>query len=86
MIASRVAVDYQTDFFKAINLSIKGVGELKVDSDLDGLTDDQELVLFSDPANPRSLVDGVLDGICVRLGGVDACQAKRARKSVVQGN
>ena len=82
MIASRVAVDYQTDFFKAINLSIKGVaGELKVDSDLDGLTDDQELVLFSDPANPRSLVDGVLDGICVRLGGVDACQAKRAEIS-----
>lgn len=44
------------------------IAEIKIDSDGDGLTDEEEVRLGTDPFNPDSDGDGFLDGIEVRHG------------------
>lgn len=79
-VASQAAVDYQADFVMAINLTtLRRGGELRADSDMDGVSDQEESSKGFDPKNARSRVLGVLDGICDRLGGVSACQQKRSQ-------
>ena len=43
---------------------------LKVDSDGDGLTDEEELALGTDPGNPDTDGDGISDGVEVRLSAL----------------
>lgn len=80
IIVTQFATDYKPDVLSAMNLtSLRRGGRLLADSDMDGVPDEDEVKLGLDPTNPRSSgVDGVLDGICVRLGGIDACKTKRA--------
>ena len=78
LVASELSVDFTPDSFFAVNLTtLNQGGILKPDSDMDGIPDDEEEALGFDPANPRSAVDGVLDGICKRLGGKAKCQQLR---------
>lgn len=78
-IISQAAIDYQPDFAAAVNLSVlRRNGILQADSDMDGLTDKEEGNLGYDPLKARSAgVDGVLDGICKKLGGKVQCQERR---------
>lgn len=48
-------------------------GLLKADSDMDGIGDVQETSFSFQPLNPRS--NGLLDSVCLRLGGPGICQA-----------
>ena len=43
---------------------------LKIDSDGDGLTDEEELLLGTDPGNPDTDGDGISDGVEVRLAAL----------------
>jgi hypothetical protein len=77
-VVSQHAHEYKPDIYSMINLNVSRIkGELTVDSDSDGLSDDLEISLGYDPGNPRSKVPGVLDGICERLGGQEECTKKR---------
>ncbi|MCB0385805.1 MAG: hypothetical protein KDD43_10470, partial [Bdellovibrionales bacterium] len=78
-VASQAAVDYQADFVMAINLStLRRNNKLVADSDMDGLSDEEETAKGFDPKVARSsAANGVLDGICARLGGPDLCRHKR---------
>ena len=79
LVIGQLSIDLRPDSLAAINMtSTRKNGMLQADSDMDGLTDLEETQLGYDPANPRSAVPGVLDGICERLGGLSACQAKRS--------
>ena len=82
-VASQAAVDYQADFVMAINLTtVRKNGRLMADSDMDGLSDEEEIAKGYDPKNARSsAASGVLDGICDRLGGVQKCQQRLAQVS-----
>lgn len=75
------SIIYKTNSIVAINKNRIQVGPLfKMDTDADGITDDlEENTYFSDPTNPRSMVPGVLDGICKIIGGRDACLAEKAK-------
>lgn len=82
LVVNQSAIDYQPDIYMTINLTMHlGPSGMLVDSDHDGLDDVRELSLSYlgyDPQNPRSSgVDGILDGICERLGGIDSCQQMR---------
>lgn len=81
LIVARNATEFRPDLYATINMTAyRKNGEIVADSDMDGLTDDEEVKLGYDPQNPRSSnVSGILDGICERLGGPTACQAKRSR-------
>ncbi|NUN05295.1 MAG: hypothetical protein HUU57_06000 [Bdellovibrio sp.] len=80
LVISKLSVSYRPDVFSAITLTtLRRQDQLLVDSDMDGVPDSEEVKLGWDPQSPRSLnVSGVLDGICDRLGGVPACEAKRS--------
>lgn len=72
------ALEFRPEVLTLVNLSVKRVnGVLEADSDMDGLSDNEEIELGSNPANARSQVPGVLDGICIRVGGFNACQTMR---------
>lgn len=74
LLASRSGIEFRPDFTKAVNLTTRRTeGSWQPDSDMDGLIDQDD----PDPLNPRSLVPGVLDGICQRLGGAGPCLNKR---------
>lgn len=84
LILTQSTIDYQPESFALINLTtINRNGKLYADSDMDGLTDEEEIEMQSDPQNPRSLVPGVLDGICKSLGGKDECLKKRLQTQCV---
>ena len=78
-VASQAAVDYQADFVMAINLTtVRRGNKLVADSDMDGLSDEEEVAKGFDPQIARSSQAlGVLDGICERIGGKDICRHKR---------
>jgi len=80
LFVSQSALEYKPESFIAVDLTAsRKDGVIVADSDMDGVDDKTEEAEGTDPQNPRSTgVSGVLDGICQRLGGVTACQQKRA--------
>lgn len=84
LLGVRGSVEFRPEVMSLVNLSVKRVGgKLKVDSDLDGLTDEEEMDLGSDPQDAHSLLkpnySDVLDGICNRVGGKDSCMTMRSQ-------
>jgi hypothetical protein len=77
------SIIYKTNSIVGINTNRIQIGPvLKLDTDADGITDDlEESVYFSDPTNARSMVPGVLDGICKILGGREACLTEKEKIS-----
>lgn len=77
---SELALEYKPDLYALLNLNVRRHHDrFLIDSDLDGLTDEEEQSLGLDPSNPRTMVSGVLDGVCQRLGGPSQCLAARNR-------
>ncbi len=72
---------YKTNSIVAVNLNRIQIGtRMMLDSDADGITDEDEKNIFhSDPLNPRSMVPGVLDGICKILGGREKCIEEKSK-------
>lgn len=71
--------EWEKDTLMAVNLNARfRQGRLQLDSDGDGLTDEEEVHKGFDPFNPRTFAD-TLDSLCDRLGGASACQAVRAK-------
>lgn len=80
LILTQSTIDYQPENLTLINLNtINKNGRILADSDMDGVSDEEEITLGSDPQDARSLVPGVLDGICKSLGGKDQCLSKRLK-------
>ena len=74
LISSRFGVETNSDSLMSVVLSLNHKnGVYKSDSDMDGLLDEDEVVLSYNPTNPRSQVDGVLDGLCEKIGGIASC-------------
>lgn len=75
------SIIYKTNSIVGINKNRIQVGPLfKKDTDADGITDDlEDSMYFSDPNEARSMVPGVLDGVCKILGGRDACLQEKAK-------
>jgi len=79
LLANQLSVDLRPDSMAVMNMTTaRKFGKLVADSDMDGLTDEEEIDLGYDPSHPRSRVNGVLDGVCEQLGGLTECQARRA--------
>ncbi|RKI74055.1 cell envelope biogenesis protein OmpA, partial [Corallococcus sp. AB049A] len=57
-----------------------------VDTDKDGLTDDEELALGTDPNNPDTDGDGIPDGIEVKVGGTDPLDDDSDDDGILDGN
>jgi hypothetical protein len=80
LLGIRGSIEYRPDVMTLVNLSAKRVnGKLESDSDIDGLSDEEEALLGYDPVNRRSQVVDVLDGICQRVGGTEACAQMRGQ-------
>lgn len=78
LVVTQFSTEFRPDSYVMVPLTtVRKNGVLQPDSDMDGLTDDEEFKLGSDPKNPRSIVPGVLDGICQKLGGSIPCAEKR---------
>ena len=74
---------YKVKRFGAINLSAKAVGDrLLPDSDMDGIVDEEELMLGYDPQKARSkyiVLDGICkNGICNGLEQINDCNGMNA--------
>jgi hypothetical protein len=77
LVGTQTGISYRPDVYAAINLTARyREGRLVIDSDMDGLGDDDEDRLGYDPRNPRSRVPGVLDGVCESAGGITACRQR----------
>ncbi|RKH40011.1 hypothetical protein D7Y23_35435 [Corallococcus sp. AB050B] len=57
-----------------------------VDTDKDGLTDDEEIALGTDPNNPDTDGDGIPDGIEVKVGGTDPLDDDSDDDGILDGN
>ncbi|WAS85148.1 MULTISPECIES: adventurous gliding motility protein AgmC [unclassified Corallococcus] len=57
-----------------------------VDSDNDGLTDDEEVLAGTDPNNADSDGDGIPDGIEVKVGGTDPLDSDSDDDGILDGN
>lgn len=78
LVVTESHLEYRPEDYSAVVLTnLRKGGKIFADSDMDGVTDEEESQLGWNPQNSRSQVSGVLDGICKRLGGTTACQAKR---------
>ena len=74
LISSQFGLEINSDSLMSVVLSLSQKdGLYKSDSDMDGLLDADEVTLSYDPANPRSQVRGVLDGLCEKIGGIASC-------------
>jgi len=72
------SLEFRPEVMTLVNLTMKRVGgKLEADSDIDGLSDEEEIALGSNPTNARSQVPGVLDGVCMKVGGFAQCLTKR---------
>lgn len=74
---------YKVKRFGAINLTAKAVGDrLLPDSDMDGIVDEEELMLGYDPQKARSkyiVLDGICkNGICSGLEQINDCKGVNA--------
>ncbi|WP_404370258.1 adventurous gliding motility protein AgmC [Corallococcus coralloides] len=58
----------------------------KVDSDNDGLPDDEEILAGTDPNNPDTDGDGIPDGIEVKVGGTDPLDSDSDDDGILDGN
>jgi len=66
-LSQRIPVNYELKKIYAVNLtSIMKKNSIFADSDMDGVTDTEELQFGWDPLNPRST--GFLDSLCLKLG------------------
>ena len=79
---SLLAVDksivYRTSKIYAVNTNYIKIGkDFKLDSDSDGIIDDLEDSYGTDKFNPRSAVNGVLDGVCKIIGSKTDCQNRK---------
>ncbi len=82
---SKVRVNYTLQSLYAININaVFKNNHLKVDTDGDGIPDDIEELYGWDPQNPRST--GMLDSLCVYLGGVKADCLKEREKYSCEGD
>ncbi len=78
LLAVDKSIVYRTNKIFAVNpLTVKVGSKKKADSDADGITDEDEVLFGSSPRNPRSLADGVLDGICKMIGNASLCEQAR---------
>ncbi|WP_306466064.1 adventurous gliding motility protein AgmC [Corallococcus exiguus] len=57
-----------------------------VDSDNDGLTDAEEILVGTDPNNPDTDGDGIPDGIEVKVGGTDPLDSDSDDDGILDGN
>ncbi|NPC68618.1 OmpA family protein [Corallococcus exiguus] len=57
-----------------------------VDSDNDGLTDEEEILAGTDPNNPDTDGDGIPDGIEVKVGGTDPLDSDSDDDGILDGN
>ncbi|MGE6763151.1 adventurous gliding motility protein AgmC [Corallococcus interemptor] len=57
-----------------------------VDTDGDGLTDDEEIARGTDPTNPDTDGDGIPDGIEVKVGGTDPLDDDSDDDGILDGN
>ncbi|WP_434299375.1 adventurous gliding motility protein AgmC [Corallococcus exiguus] len=57
-----------------------------VDSDNDGLTDEEEILVGTDPNNPDTDGDGIPDGIEVKVGGTDPLDSDSDDDGILDGN
>ncbi|MFZ3231875.1 MAG: hypothetical protein WA160_16835 [Pseudobdellovibrio sp.] len=68
---SKSSLELKPDNFGVVALTLfRKNGKIKVDSDMDGLPDDED----SNSTNPRSMGVPILDGICLSLGGAAECK------------
>ncbi|NNC02241.1 OmpA family protein [Corallococcus exiguus] len=57
-----------------------------VDTDGDGLTDEEEILAGTDPNNPDTDGDGIPDGIEVKVGGTDPLDSDSDDDGILDGN
>lgn len=80
LLAVDKSIVYRSNKIFAVNTNAIKIGkELKKDTDEDGLPDDEEASYSALPNNPRSMVPGVLDGICKMIGGKQLCAQARSQ-------
>ncbi len=85
-ISSRLGVETYIDSLGIVVLSLRQEGgQYWSDSDMDGILDKDEVDLGYDPQHPRSGVPGVLDGVCEKIGGIEACR-QVAQKVICDAN
>lgn len=78
MVLTQFSTEFRPDSYVITPLTVlRKNGNLAADSDMDGVSDEDEIQLGLDPTNPRSIVPGILDGICMRLGGASKCDETR---------
>ncbi|MCC2678455.1 MAG: Calcium-binding acidic-repeat protein precursor [Pseudobdellovibrio sp.] len=78
LLAVDKSIVYRTNKIYPVNLTSIKVGTvLKRDSDADGITDDEETSFGASESDARSMVPGVLDGICKMIGNKQLCMDER---------
>ena len=74
LVSTDIGYEVNSDSLMSVVLSLgQRNGVYLSDSDMDGLFDIDEPFLSYNPQNPRSGVEGVLDGICEKIGGLSKC-------------
>lgn len=78
LLAVDKSIVYRTSKIHAVNTNYIKLGkDFKLDSDSDGIIDELEEAYGSDKFNPRSAVNGVLDGVCKIIGSKSQCQTRK---------
>lgn len=78
LLAVDKSIIYRTNKIFAVNTTVIKIGnKIKLDSDADGIPDDDEASFGGNPKNAHSLVPGVLDGVCKMIGSKALCQQAR---------
>ena len=74
LVSTEIGYEVSSSSLMSVVLSLGQRGNTYLsDSDMDGIFDIDEPYLSYDPKNPRSGVNGVLDGICEKIGGLKKC-------------
>jgi hypothetical protein len=80
LLAVDKSIVYRTNKIYAVNMtSIKVSDNLKLDSDSDGILDEEEAGFEADEDNSHSMVPGVLDGVCKIVGNKSLCLQERKK-------